>query len=999
MSLQFSGRLKRLQGWGFVGLIWVGLGECQLPIKAQIVPDATLPINSVVPTGCTNCLITGGTPDANHQVLFHSFEQFSIPTGGSAFFQPDGGLLGTLESIVTRVTGQGAISNIDGAIASPVTLFFLNPNGIVLGPNASLTIGGSFIASTADSLQFSGGGTFSAVNPQAPPLLTLSTPVGLQFGGNPEPIVNRSQAASAFPALPVPPGLLAANAGLEVIPGQTLGLFGGAVSLEGGNLTALQGRVEIGSVAGGTVDLTPTFNGFAASYENAQGGGDIRLSQGSQVNVSGLGGGQVQLQGQTVAVLDGSQVLSYTLGNQPGGNIDVNAIAAVEVAGANGPILSGLRTDTLGDGAGGDLNIRTGQLRISDRALLSASTVGQGSGGDLTIRARDLIEISGSSFETLQQTLFLGAIQGTVQLTDAESGLLVGTAGPGAAGQLSLDTRRLVLRDGALISTTAAGSGRGGDTLVNASESVDISGSLFLTGTLQGTTQAAGNLRLDTQRLTLRDGGLLQTFTFGSGAGGDLVVTATESIDLLSTPLGAIVPTGIFANSIFGTGAGGDIAVTTNRLTISGGAQIGNQTGALLGTGLIPFGGPAGDVILTVADTVEISGFSPDRRFLSGPGTTSFSGAPAGDIRLTTGNLTIREGANISTTTLSQGAAGLLTVNAAGVVDLVGRGTINPLGIPVEVPSSLVSSSGRADFPGLVASGAAGSLQITAGELRIRDGAEVAVNSLGTGNAGTVEVRAGLIQLDNQGTITASMVSGAGGDIDLQAQTAVLLRRGSLISTNAGNTDGGNIAINTPFLVAIPQEDSDITANAQQGRGGQVVVTAQGILGTTFREFLTPESEITATSELGPQFNGVVVLNTPDVDPSSGLIELPTNLEDPSDRIVSGCPSDRGNRFVVSGQGGLPPSPTQPLQSPLAWQDWRFLQPETATAPLVTSTVPNRTIEVSAAPAVRSAWVEATGWQVDAAGQVSFISQQPANAAQTAQVDLVATCQPIRSSL
>ncbi|MEP0798140.1 filamentous hemagglutinin N-terminal domain-containing protein [Trichocoleus sp. DQ-A3] len=136
---------------------FVSLQDCAL---AQIQADGTLgtTVNSSTFLPCnTSCTIEGGTQAGNN--LFHSFGSFSIPNGGIADFLINNS---AIANILARVTGASP-SDIQGLIrgGGNANLFLINPNGIIFGPNTQLDIGGSFVATTANAIAFSGDGEFS----------------------------------------------------------------------------------------------------------------------------------------------------------------------------------------------------------------------------------------------------------------------------------------------------------------------------------------------------------------------------------------------------------------------------------------------------------------------------------------------------------------------------------------------------------------------------------------------------------------------------------------------------------------------------------------------------------------------------------------------------------------------------------------------------------------------------------------------------------------------
>ena len=790
------------------------------PSQAQITEDGTLS-TQVETTDNLIFAITGGKQVGGN--LFHSFQEFSVPTGGEAIFNFNEA---QINHIFSRVTGN-SISSIDGIIRSSghANLFIINPNGIIFRENAQLQIGGSFIASTANQINFEDGTVFSANEPQDSPLLNVSIPIGLQFRQSPGNIINQSIVDNSvgFPA------------GLQVQSGKTIALIGGNVLLDQGRLFAPGGRIEIGSVAGNSlVSLTQIEEGWALGYEGVQSFQDIELSQNASIDISDLSGGRnINLYGRRIIITDDSSVTAFNDGATPGGNITLKASESVEVSS-----FSGINTNTFSNGKSGDITIETRQLIVRDRSFIDATSVDDGRGGNLTINTSESVEIDGS-----------GGVSQLATTTD------FGQEGADA-GNLSVTTSRLILRDGGQITSSTFSGGNGGTVSINASESIEISGiGITETGNvlpsgLLAKTEGKGNagvLSVNTRRLIVRDGGEITVATLeeSMGQAGNLTINVSDSVFLQGQGSSLLT----LSES---SNRAGNLILNTPQLILQDGAKISASSISSQG----------GNIILQGLDILQVNN------------------------------------SNISASTQT-GRAGNLTVTAAESVQLSGTGGL-----------SVAATKG----------GTAGNLTVETGQMSISDGAQVTVSSPQgqagnlTINANSLSLNRGSITAE-----TGKSEREGGANITLKISELLRIENESLISATAnGSADGGNIDIETPLLVVflpIGPNGSDIIAKAERGNGGRIAINAQGIFGIEERK-ATPgnqTNDLDASSESGS--SGEILINR-GLDPNRGLIELPETVVDPN-ALVAQNPCKRGSEseFVITGRGGLPPSLNEDLSS------------------------------------------------------------------------------------
>lgn len=872
----------------------------------QVVPDSTT--GTTLTSGTESCLpsctIGGGISTPTNPNLFHSFDEFSVSTNGVVIFEHSP----TIQNIVARVTGANA-SLIDGLIRTSSTnnnanLFLINPEGITIGPRGGLDIGGSFVATTADAVQFGDQGLFSAVDTaNNPALLTVNPSAFLFTQDTPQPIVNQSIAPNPDPAL------FFLVDGLKVQEGKSLILLGGNVIVERDPtnsfinlpISAPGGQLELGGVKSpGVVGLD--INGGTLSLNYADGTllADIIINN-TNINVSGISSdraGNVIINVNSLS-LNESRLESDTSSVEDAGNISIRADASV--------IIQNSFIDSISEGlgAGGSIEITAGDISlISGR--LSVATFGTGNAGRIFLDAETIsLDIGANVFDL-----------GSSILSAADS--LFGEA-VGNVGEIQIQTNILSLNDGSTISTLTAGEAfnteSSGALSIEAQESVSLSEKSSISSETLGQANASnieisaaalfvddsvisaasneegrpdsdatgqgGIIEIDTQLLSLENNAQLTSSTSGEGDGGTIFVKDANLVSLSDSFISA---------ETSATGAGGDIDIGTAQLTADAGARI-----SATATDTAAASTQSGDLMIN-ATQINLSG--ENTGLLAETQGAAAAGLIALGVKDNREILTInfQEGAEISAATNGSGDGGQILAMAPAAVTLTGNGSLSS------------RSTG---------SGPAGNVFLqTGGLLRIQDGARVEVSGDSTGDSGTLDVTSAIAIL-NGGQLLASTQAGEDGNINLNIANVLLLRGDSLISAEAFNdANGGNVDISSPFIIALFSEGpngSDIQASAIDGDGGRISIQANTLF--NIAENLAIDGNMTndLDASSGTGIDGEVVIETLEVDPTQGTATLPSDPANP--KIAQGCQASGGDNgeFINSGRRGIPPNPYEPL--------------------------------------------------------------------------------------
>jgi filamentous hemagglutinin family protein len=613
--------------------------------------------------------------------LFHSFLIFNI--GKGAYFNNPI----NINNILVRVTGSSP-STMNGLLGvnGTANLFFMNPNGVIFGRNARLNLNGSFLVTTADSIKFNDY-NFSSISPKDIPTIDIGIPQGLIFDKSIGSINVQNDGYAIYQSsnsVSIPPtGSNLPDFNLAVKPGNNLTMVANGINFQGGVVNVIDSDITLVSIQQGEVKLNNNLTIDPKNKDKIK-FQDISLRNNSFISDITSSKGNINIFGDNIHILDGSSLVLSNFGLSGIEGINIFGEGDIYISGSpDKPIPSGFNRQASGIFSLNFSNYYDG----SPIKLKSKNTYINNSGvigsGTFSNKAGGNIELSFEKSLILTEDTNFANTQTTVSNFSASSG---------AAGNTLLTGGNIVIKNGASVASQALSSGNAGDISIQ-SNSLDVNGYNnvnFLPSNIISLTANSGDsgaIFINSNNTSLLNGGRIESTTLSSGNAGSVNITAQN-----------ILVSGTYPNPTEGYSIIGSSATQLNPLTAA-----------------------------------LFSGFS------------LYPTGNAGSVNITSSNLTLTNGGQISVRNFGSGNSGNSSIKSNRII--VNDGTIS----------------------GTTNGGDGGNINLIANATVLRN-STISASAGGSGNGGNIDINTTTLASDRESSITANADRGDGGNINIMAR-------------------------------------------------------------------------------------------------------------------------------------------------------------------------------------------------------------------------------------
>ncbi len=606
-----------------------------------------------------------------------------------------------------------------------------------------------------------------------------------------------------------PKEITISGSNLEVPEGESISIIGGDICIENGHLVAPGGRVNLASL------------GSPGTVEIVSDGLKVEASNGlGNINISNAEG----------AV-----------------SIDVSGVDSKDIS------ISG--------SVSGSVNIYCKTFSLYNSHIISDNRSNLYKGGDIRLVAEESASI------------------------DNYSRIGCDTYGEKAGGDIDVHTGYLALTNYGRISASTSGIGGGGSIMIHAKDiwvdggvKTSLMGGMSLVSQIDtlaygSSSGNSGNITIDSESLTLTNGGRLMANANGSGGSGNITISAKNILvdgafgSWMGIPLNSMISSSPAMDS---SGSSGSIIIDSESLMLTNGGELIAGTYGSSGSG---------NITISAKNILVDGGFEGEQLFVSSGiscQASKYSTGNGGSLNINTESFKVTNGGEISAATLGSGDGGNVIIKAKNVlIDGCFESTKGDV-------SSKITCQAES-------TGNAGNLNIDTESLKVTNGGTISAHTSGSGDGGDVTIKAKDVLIDGvfksiSSDVERSMITcqaesaGNGGSLNINTESLKVTNGGVISAATFGSGDGGDVTIKAKdvlidggFENAKGHHSSLITCQTESaGNAGNLNIDTESLS-------LTNSGQISA-STFGSGDAGNVTIKARDISIDGGFGSGESNL-------------------------------------------------------------------------------------------------------------------------